>query len=138
MRSSSLFCYFFLFWFPSLTLSYGAFSIKLETGELQCFFEKLQKDDRFDLSFIISSMGEQHIKFWIKNPEGHELHSVQDSSSSFGFNAASAGNHEYCFGNHQSHGMKEVTFTIYGPDEQQKFDDSYIKHDGKVFFIKKK
>ena len=114
--------------------SYGAFIIKLPQAQKYCFFETLKKGDRFDMSFVTTSEGEQAIKFWMNDPSGNRLHGVErESSSSFGFNPEAQGNYEFCFDNGVTHGDKEITFTVYGPEEHAGFGKDFEKHDGMSF-----
>ena len=134
-KFNNLFCLFIAGLLAiSPVTSYGAFVIKLQPAQRNCFFETLKKGDRFDMSFVTTSEGEQAIKFWMNDPSGHRLHGVErESSSSFGFNPEAQGNYEFCFDNGVTHGPKEITFTVYGPDEHSGFGKDFEKHDGALY-----
>ena len=120
-----------LFWGPLAAQAYSAFFVRLANSERQCYHETLAKGDRFDLSYVITSASDSPVEFWIDSPSGIRLHHVtKETTANFGFNAELEGQYTYCFANSVSSGEEEVTFTVFGPDEAKKFDDSYVKHDG--------
>lgn len=113
-----------LFLLPS-ALAYSAFMINVKPHEQNCFYETLATGDRLDLSFQVADGGHLDIDFWVKSPDSRNIYSVnKQSTSTFGFNADSAGKYVYCFSNQFStFAHKQVSFTLFGPDERIRLED---------------
>ncbi|KAJ3308930.1 hypothetical protein HDV04_000616 [Boothiomyces sp. JEL0838] len=79
--------------------------------------------DRLEVSFeVIQTPGDWAIDYEIKTPGGATIHKVTgERASSFGFNAASNGEHHQCFDNRSGY-EKNVQFSFLGPDDQSKIE----------------
>ncbi|KAJ3282887.1 p24 complex component [Borealophlyctis nickersoniae] len=114
-----------------VTSAFSAFGIHIRAGGRECFYEKLGRNDRLDLSFEVSQGGNMDIDFWITSPNDKILYSVnKQSTTSFGFNADQEGIYTYCFGNTMSTmSDKTVSFIVQGPDERARLEEKMVMSD---------
>ncbi|KAJ3268243.1 p24 complex component [Terramyces sp. JEL0728] len=101
----------------------SSFTLNIKPYTKECFFEDLKKDDRLEVSFeVIQTIGDWAVDYEIKTPGGATIHKVQsERASSFGFDAASNGEHHQCFDNKSGYD-KIVQFSFLGPDDQSKIE----------------
>ena len=124
--------------FVQNVVCFSSFTLNLQVDEVQCFYEKLEKEDRLELSFQVSSGGSLDIDFVVKDPFGKIIHSVNaGSQTSFGFDSPTSGSFEYCFSNRRprSGEDKVVTFVARGPDEKSKLETKYKMDDCESLFL---
>ncbi|KYK55617.1 endosomal P24B protein [Drechmeria coniospora] len=106
----------------ALTLQVAsAHHIVLQAQGLECFHEKLHKDDKMSVTFQVGdrefgSAGSLEIDFWITNPTGvYEVTDKAVASGDHSFTANQDGIYTYCFGNqHWGANTKEVSFNVHG------------------------
>ncbi|KAI9205361.1 emp24/gp25L/p24 family/GOLD-domain-containing protein [Polychytrium aggregatum] len=107
------------------------YHIDLGSHQKQCYFDYLNKGDRFDMSFQVSSGGDMLIDFWILTPSSQMLHKItQESNSNFGFDAIEEGHYSYCFLNSMSGAVKSMSFISVGPDERKLFKEREYESSG--------
>jgi hypothetical protein len=116
----------FLWLFYKQVYTYGAFTVHLKEHQVECFYEDLLLNQRLDISFIvINDAQNSQISFSLTDPQGIKKLDAYDTSFSNGIDAQTPGRHEFCFSNKHSASPKEITFTVYGPDEKKNFDTKY-------------
>ncbi|KAF9902110.1 p24 complex component [Linnemannia zychae] len=77
-----------------------AFTIHVPPQEQRCFYEMLEKEDNFHISFQVGDGGNLDIDFWFTDPSGVLLQDARRSASdTFNHVAITKGKYEYCFGN---------------------------------------
>ena len=120
------------FLFVSTVYSWGSASMTLSPGQEECFFQDLSEYDRLDSSFVVESGPSKKdiIDFFIKHPAGAVLKSVKgESSGSLSVESNTNGPFEVCFKSSYLPTDVEITFNMYGPDEQKKYEKSFVRHD---------
>lgn len=116
----------------SSVYSWGSASITLSPGQTECFFQDLAEFDRFDASFVVDThhSNNDFIDFYVMHPAGQILKSVpKETSGSVGFESNTNGQFDVCFKSSYSSNDLDITFNIYGPDEQKKYEKTFIRHD---------
>jgi hypothetical protein len=119
------------FLFVSTVYSWGSASIILSPGQDECFFQDLAEFDRLDASFVIEAQNQnQKIDFYIKHPAGGILKAIKgETSGSLSVESNTNGQFDVCFKSSYASNDVELTFNIYGPDEQKKYEKTFVRHD---------
>lgn len=110
--------------------AYSGFTMTIKPLDKACFYEILEVEERFDLSFQVVEGGNMDVDFWINTPDNQVFYPVyRQTTHTFGFNAPTKGKYTYCFSNQlSSSDSKVVTFTIQGPDDRTKADTKDSKN----------
>ncbi len=112
--------------------STGSASMTLFPGQEECFFQDMAEFDRLDASFVVESQESQNdfIDFYVKHPAGQIIKSVaRESSGSVGLESNTNGVFDVCFKSPYANSDIELSFNIYGPDEQKKYEKTFVRHD---------
>ena len=118
--------------FALTVYSWGSASMTLQPGQVECFYQDLAEFDRFDASFAVDThlSSNDFIDFYVKHPAGHVVKTVtRDNSGSIALESNTNGQFDVCFKSSYSSNDLEITFNIYGPDEQKKYEKSFTRHD---------
>ncbi|CAO3563177.1 unnamed protein product [Mortierella alpina] len=108
-----------LFFFVIVLLSalYGvvAFSVSVPPQQRRCFFEMLDKDNFFHISFQVGEGGHLDIDFWLTDPNEALIHDARKvATQTFFHEVKIKGKYEYCLSNSFSAVTeKKVVFNIY-------------------------
>lgn len=105
-----------IFFLTFLTYISDCHTIDVPPRSTICFFEDLHNEDQMTLTFQVAGGGHLDIDFWLNDPSGSSLWSVEKrDTGTFSFTAHKDGKHEYCFSNQMSSvTSKTVSFNVHG------------------------
>ncbi|KAG6838003.1 hypothetical protein H0H93_008397 [Arthromyces matolae] len=105
--------FLFLFFLHGLVFSH---LIEVPSGQKDCYFEDLHKQDKMTVTYQVGGGGHLDIDFWLTDPDDRVLHKqVRQSTGSHSITAEKDGRYELCFSNQMSAITdKIVSFNVHG------------------------
>ncbi|XP_031557158.1 transmembrane emp24 domain-containing protein 5-like [Actinia tenebrosa] len=131
LRSSFKMAWFLLFLFfiqvvilPTSEALKSGFTIKVEAGNKECFFEEIKSNVSLDVEYQVVEGGELDINFYLKQPNGKILlEDVQKSDETHNIITPEDGVYEFCFDNSFSSLSSRTVFADLGVDFNDDDDD---------------